>query len=243
LLVNSAAPAFSKPGVPAHVQQAGAGLLDMSAALRASGAASPSSLSFGVSRGSVQQPQRLTLTNVSKAPETFTIFVTGPDEPSPTTQPTVTVSAQQVMLNASESTDLIVAMTGFGLAAGAYEGWIHVLGTNSGVEQRVPYWFAVGPGIPAHITILTTASSPRAGTMLTDAALFRVTDASGITIPGMQPRVITLDGGGRALAVTSHNAFYPGVFGVNVILGPTAGTNDFEIHAAGLRQKVTIVSQ
>jgi hypothetical protein len=191
----------------------------------------------------VQQPQRLTLTNVSKAPETFTIFVTGPDEPAATTQPTVTVSAHQVTLNASESTDLIVAMTGFGLAAGAYEGWIHVLGTNSGVEQRVPYWFAVGPGIPAHITILTTASSPRAGTMLTDAALFRVTDASGITIPGMQPRVITLDGGGRALAVISHNAFYPGVFGVNVILGPTAGTNDFEIHAAGLRQKVIIVSQ
>ena len=243
LLINTAAPAFSKPGVPAHVQQAGAGLLDMSAALRASGAASPASLSFGASRGTVEQPQRLTLTNVSKAPETFTIFVTGPVEPAASTQPVVTVSANQLTLNAGASADLTVTMTGFGLAAGAYEGWIHVLGTNSGVEQRVPYWFAVGPGIPAHITILTTASSPAAGTTVNDAAMFRVTDANGLTIPGMQPRVITLDGGGRALAVVSHNAFYPGVFGMNVKLGPTPGTNDFEIHAAGLRQKVTIVSQ
>jgi len=256
LLVNSAGPGFLLPGVPATVQQAGTGVLDMDAALRASGATFPTSLSFGISPGNVQLSETLTIWNLSHAQETFTIFATGRDVPTglippdsrtavaiETTQPAVTVSTSSLTLGAGSFGTVSVAMTGFGLPAGAYEGFIHVLGTNSGIEQRVPYWFAVGSSVPAHITVLDTAPNPKPGQLLQNAALFRVTDDNGITVPGVHPTATVLDGGGSVTSISTPDVFVPGVYGLNVKLGPTAGANDFQIKVGNLTQTVTIVSQ
>jgi minor extracellular serine protease Vpr len=258
LLVNTAAPAFLQPGVPARVQEAGAGMLDMSAALRASGAAVPTSLAFGVGGVDVQASQKLSISNVSAASETFTIFVTGRDAPTGPVppgsrtaealatsgkEPVVTVSTHSLTLGAGASADITVGMTAFGLPAGAYEGFIHVLGTNSGVDERVPYWYGVGSPVPAHITVLQTVDSPKAGTFNQDAVLFRVTDANGITVAGANPTATVLDGGGNVGGISNHDAFMPGVFGLNVTLGPAKGANDFEIRVSTLKQTVTIVAQ
>src|SRR5262249_31902666 len=101
-------------------------------------------------------------------------------------QPAVSVSTNSLTLDAGAKAILTVGMTGFELPPGAYEGFIHVLGTNSGVDERVPYWYGVGSATPARITILSTASNPSAGSTSQDAVLFRVTDASGITVPNVQ---------------------------------------------------------
>jgi minor extracellular serine protease Vpr len=256
LLINTAGPAFLQPGVPARVQQAGAGVLDMSAAMRANAAESPTSLSFGIGAGDVEQSQTITISNVGKAAETFTIFVTGRDEPTvpvppgsrtaaalETSEPIVTISTHSLTLDAGSAAAVTVAMTGFGLPTGAYEGFIHVLGTTSGVDERVPYWYGVGSTVPAHITVLSTVNNPKAGTVNQDAVLFRVTDVSGITVPGVKPSATVIDGGGSVLAVPSRDAFYPGVFGLNVKLGPAKGANDFQIQVGNLKQTVTIISQ
>jgi hypothetical protein len=258
LLVNTAAPAFLQPGVPARVQEAGAGMLDMSAALRASGALAPSSLAFGVGGVNVQASLRLTISNVSAASETFTIFATGRDAPTGPVppgsrtaevlatsgkEPVVTVSTHGLTLNAGTSADITVGMTAFGLPAGAYEGFIHVMGANSGVDERVPYWYGVASPIPAHITVLQTVNSPKAGTFNQDAVLFRVTDANGMTVVGANPTATVVDGGGTVGGINNHDAFLPGVFGLNVTLGSAAGTNDFEIRVSTLKQTVTIVGQ
>ena len=257
LLINSAGPAYFAPKIPARVQQAGAGVLDMSAALRASGAETPTSLSFGIGNGSTQQTRLLTISNVTNASETFTILVAGRDMPTgpvppdsrtaialETSAPLVTVSTHSLTLNPGASGTVTVGFSGFGLAAGAYEGFIRVLGTNSNVEQRVPYWYGVGSTVPARITILSTpTTSPKAGAVDTDAVLFRVTDASGITVPGLQPKATVVDGGGKVLSVNDDGLFYPGVFGLTLQYGAVAGSNDFQIQVGALSQTVTIVTQ
>ncbi len=258
LLVNTTAPGFLQPGVPGRVQQAGAGTLDMSAAMRATAAESPSSLSFGVGNGNVQASRTLTISNVGTASETFTIFTTGRDAPTgpvppgsrtaevlATTgkEPIVTVSTHSLTLAAGASAEITVGMTGFGLPAGAYEGFIHVLGTISGVDERVPYWYGVGSTVAAHITALDTVSNPTAGTFQQDAVLFRVTDANGITVTGVHPTATVIDGGGSVQGIGDRSAFYPGVFGLSVTLGPTAGSNDFQIQVGALKQTVTVISQ
>jgi subtilisin family serine protease len=258
LLINSAATGFLQPNVPARVQQAGAGVLDVSAALRASAALAPTSLSFGVGIGTIQQATALSITNVSTASETFTIFVTERDAPSGpvppgsrtaaaldtySAQPTVSVSTNSLTLDAGAKAILTVGMTGFELPPGAYEGFIHVLGTNSGVDERVPYWYGVGSTTPARITVLSTASNPSAGSTSQDAVLFRVTDASGITVPNVQPTATVVDGGGSVVGVFSLGAASPGVFALSVKLGPSPGTNDFQIRVGNLTQTVTLVSQ
>jgi len=255
LLIDSADPAFLVPGVPARVQQAGTGGLDGYAALRASGAASPTSLSFGIGSGNVQASQTLTISNVSKATETFSIFVSERDAPTgvippdsrtavtvETTQPTVTVSTSSLMLAPGSLGTVSIAMTGFGLPAGAYEGFIHVLGMNSGVEQRVPYWYAVGSSVPAHLTLLDTTTTSTPGELL-QAATFRVTDTNGIDVPGVKPTATVIDGGGAVLSIKPLEIAYPGVYALNVRLGPKAGQNDFQIQVGSLTQTVTVITQ
>jgi len=258
LLVNTAAPAFLQPGVPARVQEAGAGMLDMIAALRASGAVAPISLAFGVGGVDVQASLKLTISNVSAASETFTIFGAGRDAPAGPVppgsrtaealdtsgkQPVVTVSTHSLTLNAGASGDITVNMTAFGLPAGAYEGFIHVMGANSGVDERVPYWYGVASTVPAHITVLQTVTNPKAGSFNQDAVLFRVTDANGMTVAGVHPTVTVIDGGGTVGTINNEDAFTPGIFGFDVTLGSAKGNNDFEIRVGTLTQTVTLVGQ
>jgi hypothetical protein len=136
-----------------------------------------------------------------------------------------------------------VTMNGNGLSPGAYEGFVHVLGTNSGVEERVPYWYGVGSTVPARITILDSTASGSPNAFVPDAVLFRVTDAAGINVPGLKPKATVIDGGGFIIGVGNQGSVNPGVFGLTVRLGPAAGANDFQIQAGPLTQTVTITGQ
>jgi subtilisin family serine protease len=257
LLVNTAAPAFLQPEFRrAYKRQARNAGHERGAAGQWHGSALVAG--FRRRRRNVQASLRLTISNVSAASETFTIFATGRDAPTGPVppgsrtaevlatsgkEPVVTVSTHSLTLNAGTSADITVGMTAFGLPAGAYEGFIHVMGANSGVDERVPYWYGVASPIPAHITVLQTVNNPKAGTFNQDAVLFRVTDANGMTVVGANPTATVVDGGGTVGGINNHDAFSPGIFGLNVTLGAAAGTNDFEIRVSTLKQTVTIVGQ
>lgn len=243
LLINSADQGYLQPGVPASVQQAGAGMLDVYSALHASGAISPTAVAFGTGNGNVQSSSTLTITNVSTATETFEISVTQSNSGNSGAQPDVTVSTNSLTINASSKGHVTVTMSGAGLPPGAYEGFILVAGKHSGVTERVPYWYGVGSDVPARITILGGITSGSPSAVVSDAAVFRITDAAGINVPNLQPAATVIDGGGTVIGIASESEYSPGVFSLTVTLGPTAGANDYQIQVGNLTQTVTITSQ
>ena len=249
LLINSAAPVFPQPGVPASVQQAGAGLLDVIAALKASGTIAPTELSFGTGAGEVHRSINLTITSVSSVAETFSISVTLGDGSSGNgsgasgVQPQVTVSTHSLALNPRAKGAVTVTISANGLPPGAYQGFINVLGKNSGVEERIPYWYGVGSTVPARITILDSTATGSPNAFVPDAVLFRVTDAAGINVAVVKPKAAVIDGGGFIIGLGNPGSASPGVFSLTVRLGPIAGANDFQILVGELTQTVTITGQ
>lgn len=240
LLINSAAPAFSPPGQPQHIQDAGVGLLDLSAAVRSTLAAAPASVSFGAGPGDAQLSASLRLSNIGYNPDNFLISVL-PFADAPAPVPSTT----SVQLESNTYFDVALTFTASGLAAGEYDGFIVIQGTNSGIETRVPYWYAVASSSPAVIVVLSTPDTPpAAGSTVTDAIDFRVTDPSGIIVGSVTPTVTVTSGGGSVLSITSEDDAYPGVWSVDIRMGPTSGaSNVFQIVAGGITQDVAITAQ
>jgi minor extracellular serine protease Vpr len=238
LLVNSAAQGFFVPGAPATVQQGGAGVLDVLAAINATAAAAPVSLSFSVGSGTIDSTLTLTVWNVGTAPDTFQLAVAPSNGGPAPTLPFATVD-----LAPGASSQVPVRLSAGGLAAGQYEGYIAIQGTRSGVSTRVPYWYGVRSTTPGHITILDSTSSASAGSAVSQAILFRVSDQSGIPMP-VSATVTVVSGGGRVvIPQQSVNSQVPDAYAVSVKLGPAPGPNVFRIQVGDLTNDVTITGQ
>ena len=235
LLVNSSA-AFSLDGTnPAPVQQAGAGFLDMTAALRGTVTANPVSMSFGVGGSTLDRTQTVTVTNIGTAPDTFTLSVV----PSEGAAAPV-VSDGSVALQPGESRDVALRFTNEGLAPGAYQGFVQIQATQNGVAARVPYWYAISTGEPRYLTILDSAASGDPGSR--QFIFFRVTDSSGVALdPGAT--VSAVSGGGTAISSVSVDNLVPGAFGAQVRLSADDGPNVFRIQAGSLTKDVTILAK
>src|SRR5258708_448911 len=107
--------------------------------------------------------------------------------------------------------------------------------------MHVPYWYAVSSGVPKHITVLDQQQSGgRPLSSLSDAVVFRVTDASGIALTNIEPVVTVVSGDATVNSVSSRNSFVPGEFGVTLRLGPTRGSNVVRIQAGDIIKEVTI---
>jgi hypothetical protein len=231
LLINSAAAAQTHSGETPGIQQAGAGLLDANAALRSTVTAYPASLNLGAGN------QILTLTNLSVGQETFTIAATPQSGDA-----TPAVASSTVQLTAGGAVGLPVSWNAGGHAPGTYQGVLTITGNSSGTRINVPYWYAVATVVPAHITILDSTASGRRGSTQRQAVLFRITDISGLNLTGAQPVVTAVSGGGTARGVVSYDSDVPGMFGVDVQLGPVAGANVFRIQAGDVTAEVSITA-
>ena len=238
LLLNSAASAFPPPDPDESVQAAGAGMLDLNASVLATLAVYPASISFGEGAGTALLSSSVHLSNLGHASDTFQVSVV-PTSGAPAPVPAVT----SVTLDPDRYFDLALSFSPAGLAAGEYEGFLQIQGVSSGTVARVPYWYGVASSVPAHITVVYVPSSPpAAGTAVQDAIWFRVTDASGIIVSSIIPTVTAPAGGGSVLSVVSAEPEYPGVWMVNVRMGPASGaSNVFQISAGNITQTVTIV--
>lgn len=242
LIVNSAAPAWSDPNTPAHVQQAGAGVLDVLAAINATAALSPISLSFGAGSDTVNSTQNINITNIGGAADTFQLAVVPRDANAPAPQ----LSTGSVQLAPGASTTISVAFQGSGMTTGQYEGAITVQSTLTGVTSHVSYWYAVAGTDPAHITVLYNASTDApqpSGTQVQDAIVFRITDASGLPLGGVSPVVKSTTTGARVVAISPLDGYVPGAFALTARLSPTPGANNFQIQAGNVTLQVTITGQ
>jgi minor extracellular serine protease Vpr len=236
LLIDSAAPASLVPGTPASVQQAGAGVLDLFAALNNNISAAPVSLSLGKGGSSADSTQNLVLTNLGTVTDTFQLSVVPSASSAPVPQPAVT----SVQLDPGASATVPVRFHADSLTAGAYEGYVSVAGVNSGATSHIPYWYGVPADAPGHITVVQSSAKGSAGSSTT--VVFRVTDANGLPVDA-SPAVTPMTTGARVNSLSSLDSFIPNAFSFTARLSLQAGNNVYQIQAGSLTATVTIVGQ
>jgi hypothetical protein len=72
------------------------------------------------------------------------------------------------------------------------------------------------------------------------AAIFRVTDLSGVPIEGFLPDVTVLSGDGEVVSIGSIDSMVPGAIRLNVRLGLQPGPNVFRIQAGDVVRDLTV---
>ncbi len=225
LVINSAAP-FSTGDPRQRVQQTGAGMLDLAAAMRNTVTAFPAALGFGAGGGTAELTRDIELANVGTATESYDISVDAVNGPVPS------VSAGTIQLAPGERQKVTFTWSGADLGAGEYQGFVEIRGSGSGSRTRVPYWYAVAGGAPSFLTVLQAPTSSSAGGTAT--VLFRVSDPVGLPLPGLTPEVSVVAGGGEVIGVTDLDEAVPGLYRARLLMGPEAGANVFEIKTADL---------
>jgi hypothetical protein len=247
LVINTAGTIKSVDSVTGNfiterVMQTGAGVLNAQAAVTSTFAVKPTALSFNIGDGNPNFSQTLAISNVGTSPETYSLSVA----PRDTGKSAPALGSGTVTVQPGQSATVPVTFTGTGLAGGQYEGYITIMGSQSGVLERVPYWYGVPSNAPANITPLFGAgfddnNQYSAGARINDAIEFRITDSSGIIIANPQVTVTALPAdptngtvAGTVLSTVSIDNLYPGVMRVGVRLSLTPGPNIFEITVGSL---------
>lgn len=168
LIVNTAKP------MNAPVMEAGAGLLDLEAAMRGTVTVDPVSVSFGVQDGSFSLEREITITNLGEA-GTFSLTVEPMgDGPAPS------VDAAQIALDAKGQQTVRLRLEAQPVAVGEYQGFIVIQGAAPGARARIAYWFAVPVGRTEAIATGMSKLSGTTGTVIDYSLWFRITDRFGI---------------------------------------------------------------
>ena len=124
-------------------------------------------------------------------------------------------------------------------AAETLDGFVVFEGASGGSVLRVPYWRAATRGEPAEFTVLDATVTARRGTTVRDALLFRVVDSSGVPVRDVEVSAESLDGG-TVLRISNYDAYAPGLYGITVRMGFSAGANRFRLRAGGAEFVFTI---
>jgi subtilisin family serine protease len=227
LLVNSASSLSQDPNGQNPAQQAGAGMLNLDAALRNTVAVEPVSVSFGVGDAAASRIRELTITNLDRDADELAITV---EPASPGNAPTLSLS--QFSLGPGASKRILVGLNANGLAEGECQGVLRIRGARSGVETRIPYWFAVLSGQPRYIHTVYVAPN----------LFVRAVDQSGVVVNTIQPTVTVVSGEGSVTGIVqSVDSLYPGFWRVRVQLSPQ-GASTFRIGFDALSKDVTVRS-
>lgn len=99
-------------------------------------------------------------------------------------------------------------------------------------QIRVPYWHGVrGTGPGTLIVVRKVPSTPRPNRVVT--VYIRIHDQAGLPLTDPAPRVWPSSGGGSVRSVELANEIYPGSWRVEVVTGPIAGANTYQVEFAG----------
>ena len=233
LLINSAGAATSGPGVPATVQQAGSGVLNVAAALGGTVAAYPTALNFGTGSGAINSTLNLTLSNIGTVSDTYSIRATPVgDSPAPA------LSTDTVQLDPNGSQPLSATVNASGLAPGEYQGYLQVTGTATSNVTTIPYWFAVPGSDPAGITVLYQDYYDQIRSVSYGAVVFRIVDIAGLPYTGALTPRIAMTAGGGSIRNAYRAGDIPGTYAVDIRAGTT--TMQLNISIAGMTQAVII---
>ncbi len=236
LITNAADPLILTGAGPAPIQDTGGGVLDLDRSMATTVAAYPVSISFGDTTGELSK--RLTISNLGTAAETYTITVQ-PFDSGTTPAPADAVLA----IPAGKAASTTLSLAPSGLPPGDYQGYIWVHGGHAGSDIHIPYWYAIPSPTPAYVNIVAADETGSAGALVASAILFRVVDSSGIPLLQPDPSVKATSGGGSVIAVFSRDRESPGLYEVDLRLGPSPGENVFQIQTGPISAEVTIEGQ
>ena len=252
LIINSAQAVLDPNGNALNVQQGGAGLVNALNAYQSPLVASPTSIGLGISSDSPRFTSTVTLTNIGTADDTFNLSTASMDG---VLQPALAKSA--VTIGAGQSMDVAVQFNGSGLASGAYQGVVLASSATTGATIRIPYWLDVPSATPSDYVLFYSSTDSLRNKPLLDAFDFRLTDSAGAPITNVTPQVTVVSGGGSVTAVNSADAAnagvvwdtygdivqdIPGLWTVDVVLGPASGANVFRVTAGPVTFDVTVTA-
>ncbi|MBV6432590.1 MAG: hypothetical protein IANPNBLG_02732 [Bryobacteraceae bacterium] len=231
LLTNSATPLMSDGQHFTPVMEQGAGRLNLDAALKATLAAVPRSLSFGQGAAGVNKTMSFNLVNLGPAADTLQLSIQSIDGvviPA--------LSTASVPLASGQSAPVNLTLSAGSLAPGEYQGFVRVRGTATNSEIRIPYWYGVASAVPRFIKV--SAVEAPAGSPRNNLIFFRITDAIGVPIR-TTPTVQVLSGGATnpQLFRLDHSR---DLFGASAIPSPTPGVSLFRITLGGLTRDVLV---
>lgn len=235
LLINSTNTFSTDSMSPVALEFGGAGLLNMSAALRSTVATLPSSLGFGIGKNTVNETQTVTLINIGFTADNFSISA------SPIGDGLIpSVSDSSVQIDAGGAKTITVNLQGTLLSAGQSQGFLSIRSTQTDVETRLPFWYGVPSNIARQITIF---DPPATGRRLARLAFkFRPVDAAGIPTTDT-PVVAAVSGGGTVISTDSLDKVFPGLYETGIRLGETRGDNVFQIQVGKIVRSITIAAQ
>jgi subtilisin family serine protease len=227
LVVNSA-PQFTSAGdgslgTPTVV---GSGKLNLLNGAQNNLTAVPSAITFKTGAGQINSTIPVVLTNIGASPDTFTITVNSIDGSIMPSVGTPTFS-----LEPGASQTVTVTLSGSGLAAGAYDGYLAITGTKTSVTTRVGYWFGVPGSTVQNISVLNQNQLDGGGMAGESdlSILIRYTDAASLPIAAAAPSVTAKAARSKVLQIVPAGDI-PGTYEIDIQLGRVSNTyNEFDI--------------
>ena len=234
LLINGATPATSGPDVPATVQQAGGGVLNLLAGLSGTVTAYPTSLNFGTGPGSINNTLDLQLSNIGTSSDTYTITAL-PSGNSPA--PALPVNT--VQLDPNNAQTVSVAVNASNLSPGEYQGYLQVSASSGATVANIPYWFAVPGSAPFGISVLYSDAFDPIRISSTQAVVIRIVDVAGLPYSGsLKPSISLVTSGGGSLRRFYPTGNIPGTYAADIQTGTSSMVLNVSI--AGLTDSVVI---
>ena len=225
-LVNTAVAGIqdSVLGKPADILTAGAGKLDVNAAISSNVSADPATVSFGNVSTWPPTPRTLKLRNLGSTPVIVTLSA-----PSPLTltQTTLTLAPGAVASQVS------VSLTGSQPVAGSYQGFITISG--GAVPLRVPYLYIRPDGIAFNVMPLYGGGFvdiPGGFTNSPDQIAIKVVDRYGAPVRNVAVFFGSTTGGAVQSADPATDVY--GIAAANVWPSFLVGDQEFYATAAGM---------
>lgn len=240
-LVNSAADVVKQGAQQAPILASGNGRLDVVAAMRATAAFEPATLSFGatVLTGPVTRTASFTVTNLAETPETFTLELV----PRTTlSNGTVTLSRSSVTLAARESATVQLTFSASGTVRnhGPVDGRVRLTAAGNGRVYQLPYWGEVqdASSLVDLFRIRGQGQTGVAGQRLAEDLVAVVVDDDGPIGKGVAgvPVRFTVTKGGGQVSVTDAVTDFVGYASTKWTLGDLAGEQQVTVSAVGVNK-------
>jgi hypothetical protein len=225
LLVNTTRP------MDVPVMDAGAGLLDLEAALRASLAADPVSASFGVSRADFAAEREIIVSNLGDD-DTVSLTVERMGE-----GPMPSISPNQIALAAGARQAVRLRLDAKAVPPGEYQGFLIVQGTRGSGRLRIPYWFAVSTGRTESLAVKGSLITAAPGALAENSLFFRITDRFGIpTTSDVDWELVS--GSAIGLGLYNAGARERGMYEFDMRFPPKPGRSIFRFSSDGAAEEV-----